>query len=85
MKYQNHEPATNCVIELYLLFSRPEVFCEKDDLNNFAKFTEKYLDWVSFLIKLQAGGVKSTFFIEHLWATASIFSEIQSTFDKKIW
>ena len=40
---------------------------------------------LSFLIKLQVGGFKSTFFIEHLRATASIFSEIQSTFDKKIW
>ena len=34
--------------------SRPEVFCKKDVLRNFTKFTVKHLSRVSFLIKLQA-------------------------------
>ena len=36
------------------LSSRPEVFCRKDVLRNFPKFTWKHLCLVSFLIKLQA-------------------------------
>ena len=34
--------------------SRPEVFCKKVVLKNFAKFTEKHLCQSLFLIKLQA-------------------------------
>ena len=34
--------------------SRPEVFCKKNDLRNFAKFTGKHCVRDSFLIKLQA-------------------------------
>ena len=34
--------------------SRPEVFCEKGVLRNFAKFTGKHLCQSLFLIKLQA-------------------------------
>ena len=36
--------------------SRPEVFCEKDVLKNFAKFARTYLCQSLFLIKLQALG-----------------------------
>ena len=34
--------------------SRPEVFCKKGVLRNFATFTRKHLCQVSFLIKLQS-------------------------------
>ena len=34
--------------------SRPEVFCEKDELKSFSKFTGKQLLWSLVLIKLQA-------------------------------
>ena len=34
--------------------SRPEVFCEKDVLKSFSKFTGKQLLWGLVLIKLQA-------------------------------
>ena len=34
--------------------SRPEVFCKKDPLKTYAKFTGKHLYWSLFLIKLQA-------------------------------
>ena len=34
--------------------SRPEVFCKKSLLRNFAKFTLKHPSQVSFFIKLQA-------------------------------
>ena len=37
--------------------SRPEVFCKKDVLINFAKFTGKHQLQVSCLIKLQAQGL----------------------------
>ena len=33
--------------------SRPEVFCEKDVLKSFSKFTGKQLLWGLILIKLQ--------------------------------
>ena len=36
--------------------SRPEVFCEKGVLRNFAKFTGKHLCQGLFLMKLQASG-----------------------------
>ena len=45
----------------------PEVFCKKVALNNFAKFTGKYLCWKLFLIKLQAW--KN--FVDHLRTAAS--------------
>ena len=38
--------------------SRPEVFCKKAVLRNFAKFTRKHLSWVSFLIKLHCNFIK---------------------------
>ena len=63
--------------------SSRQVFCKKDVLKNFAKFTGKQLCRVSFWIKLQTWGLhfikkrllaqvfyevlKKTFFIEHLW------------------
>ena len=34
--------------------SHPEVFCEKDVVNSFSKFTGKQLLWGLLLIKLQA-------------------------------
>ena len=34
--------------------SRPEVFCKKDALKSYAKFTGKHLCWSLFLIKLQS-------------------------------
>ena len=37
--------------------SRPEAFCKKGALRNFAKFTGKHLCQVSFLIKLEASGL----------------------------
>ena len=42
--------------------SRPEVFCEKGVLRNFAKFTGKHLCQSLFLIKLQVPPQA-----EHLW------------------
>ena len=42
-------PGVNCIRS-----SRPEVFCKKCVLKNFAKFTVKHLSGVCFLIKLQA-------------------------------
>ena len=38
--------------------SNPEVFCEKGVLENFAKFTEKRLCQILFLIKLQASDLQ---------------------------
>ena len=37
--------------------NRPEVFCKKSVLRNFAKFTGKHLCQNLFLIKLQASGL----------------------------
>ena len=54
--------------------SRPEVFCEKEFLNNSTIFTRKHLCWSLFLLKLQsilnfiniAKFLKTAFFTEHL-------------------
>ena len=56
--------------------SRPEVFCKKDVLKNFAKFTGKHLCQSLFFNKV--AGLRP-FFIEHLWwlipkAIATLFS-----------
>ena len=48
----------------YYRSSRPEVFCEKGVLKNFAKFTGNTCARVSFLIKLQA--FSTPFLTEHL-------------------
>ena len=45
--------------------SRPEVFCKKGVIWNFAKFTGKHLYRVSFLVKLQAWGI--FWYIQLLW------------------
>ena len=45
--------------------SRPEVFCKKDVLRNFAKFTGKHLCQSVFLIKLQAGLQQKTFLAQN--------------------
>ena len=78
-------------IEFHFRSSRPEVFCGKDVLRNFAKFTGKYLCQSLFsnkvtglrpaaLLQLTLELVffcefyeifKNTFFLEHLWTTAS--------------
>ena len=59
--------------------SRPEVFCKKDVLRNFAKFTGKYLRQSLSFNKVQAQAynfikkenfvkfLRTPFFIEHLW------------------
>ena len=39
--------------------SRPEVFCKKGVLKNFAIFTGKHLCWSLFLIKLQAWKIRN--------------------------
>ena len=73
--------------------SRPELFCKKCVLRNFAKFTGKHLCQSLFLIKLQASEFceisKSIFFTEHLWASTSDFEvfmvdffNIPSSFNK---
>ena len=41
--------------------SRPEVFCKKSVLKNFAKFTGKHLYQSLFLIKLQASAFSANF------------------------
>ena len=46
--------------------SRPEVFCKKGVLRNFAKFTGKHLCWSFFLIKLQVWCL-ATLLIKRLW------------------
>ena len=56
--------------------SRPEVFCKKDVLKNFAKFTGNHLCQTLFFNKV--AGLRS-FFIEHHWwlilkAIATLFS-----------
>ena len=38
----------------YFMKQLPEVFCKKDALKDFANFTEKYLCWSLFLMKLPA-------------------------------
>ena len=59
--------------------SRPEVFCRKGVLRNFAKFTGKHLCQSLFFNKETLALVfsckfceisKNTFFTEHLWTTA---------------
>ena len=53
--------------------SRPDVFCEKFGLRNFAKFTGKHLRQSLFFNKVAGLKLisKNTFFTEHLWTTAS--------------
>ena len=47
--------------------NRPEVFCKKGALKNFAKFTGKHLCWSLLFKKLNTSGcIFKTFFIEHL-------------------
>ena len=78
---------------IIFISSRQEVFCKKDILRNFAKFT-----WVSFLLKLQDSVCnfikketlaqvfscefceisKNTYFTEHVWTTASIYGNFYS-------
>ena len=48
----------------------PEVFYEKRFLRNFPKFTGKYLCQSLFFNKV--AGLRTTFFTEHLWTTASV-------------
>ena len=47
--------------------SRPEVFCKKGALRNFAKFTGKHLCQSLFFNKFAGLGLQFPFFIEHLW------------------
>ena len=48
--------------------SRPEAFCNKVALKNFAKFTGKHLCWSLFFNKgAILSPLKNTFFIEQLW------------------
>ena len=47
--------------------SRPEVFCKKDILRNFAKFTGKHLCWSLFFDKVAGLGLRAPSFTEHLW------------------
>ena len=62
----------SCVGASFCRSSHPRCSIRKGLLINFAKFTEKHLCQSLFLIKLQA----STFFTEHLWATASVFKKV---------
>ena len=61
--YSKPKPSNITSFNFYLLeqtnirSSRPEMFCKKGVLKNFAKFTGKYLRWSLFLIKLQAVAV----------------------------
>ena len=60
--------------------SRPEVFCKKGVLRNFAKFTGKHLCKRLFFNKV--AGVKflrTPFFIEHLWWLLQRMSIFQHT------
>ena len=56
--------------------SRPEVFCEKGVLRNFAKFTGKHLCQSLFFNKLAGLNVlRTAFFIEHLqWLHLKFFN-----------
>ena len=63
-------------ITLKFRSSRPEVFCKKGVLENFAKFTAKHLSRASFLIKRALAELfscefceifKNNFFIEQPW------------------
>ena len=47
--------------------SRPDVFCEKGVLRNFAKFTGKHLCESLFFNKVTAKFLRTPFFTEHLW------------------
>ena len=51
----------------------PEVFYKKGTLKNFAKFTGKHLCQSLFFNKVAGllAELQNTFFIDHLWATAS--------------
>ena len=51
--------------------SRPEVFCKKGVLRNFAKFTGKHLCQVFEACEFCEIS-KNTFFTEHLQTTASV-------------
>ena len=46
--------------------SRPEVFCKKDVLRNFVKFTRKYL-WKSLFFNKVAGWGLQLYFKKRLW------------------
>ena len=88
LKYQNDDPVTNCVVfgrkrnHIYSLVAR-RYSIKKLILISLQNLQKNTWTGFFFLIKLQAGGVKSTFSIEHLWAIGSVLSEIQSTFGKK--
>ena len=53
--------------------SRPEVFCKKGVPRSFAGFKEKHQCQSLVFNKVYFWGIsKNTFFIEHLWMTASV-------------
>ena len=54
--------------------SRPEVFCRKSDLKNFAKFTGKHVCQSLFIIKLQSFGLDLIFSCEFCKSSENIFS-----------
>ena len=48
---------------LHIRSSRPEGFCKRSFLKNFAKLTEKHLCWSLFLINLQAKPAGTSFLV----------------------